>query len=67
MASRAMVQRLLGAALVIVGCLILVVDATRLDVVVLSLTRKHGLHLSDLLGTAAVAAGVAILWTAPPR
>jgi hypothetical protein len=60
-------QRSLGALLIVLGCVTLIVDLTSFDVVVLSVSPAHGLHLSDLIGTAAVAAGIAALWTAPPR
>jgi hypothetical protein len=59
--------RSLGALLIVVGCVILVVDVTSIDVVVLSVSSSHGIHLSDLIGAAAVLAGIAALWTAPPR
>jgi hypothetical protein len=59
--------RILGAALVAAGCAILVVDVSRFDAVVLSVSKAHGVHVSDLLGGAAVVLGVAVLWAAPPR
>jgi hypothetical protein len=60
-------RRLLGALLVILGCVILIVDVSSIDVVVFSLSASHGIHVSDLIGGAAVAAGIVTLWTAPPR
>lgn len=65
--SRARVQRILGAALVAVGCGILVVDISGVDVVVLSVSRTHGVHLSDVVGAVLVVAGVGVLWIAPAR
>lgn len=65
--SSARLQRVLGVVLVAVGCAILVVDVSEFDVVVLSVSKTHGLHLSDLIGGAAVVVGVVALWTAPPR
>ena len=65
--TSATLQRLLGAALVAVGCAVLVVDVSSFDAVVLSVSKSHGLHLSDLLGGVAVVLGVAVLWIAPPR
>ena len=59
--------RLLGAVLIALGCAILVIDVDGLDVVVLSLTHRRGLHLSDAAGAAVVIAGIAALWAAPPR
>jgi hypothetical protein len=59
-------RRLLGALLIVVGCVILVVDVTSIDVVVFSVSSSHGIHLSDLIGGTAVLAGIASLWTAPP-
>jgi uncharacterized protein YjeT (DUF2065 family) len=63
----ATLQRIVGAVLVAAGCVILVVDVTRFDAVVLSVGRSHGLHLSDVMGGAAVVVGVALLWVAPAR
>jgi len=63
----ATLQRVLGSVLVAAGCVILVVDVTRFDAVVLSVGRSHGLHLSDVMGGAAVLVGVALLWFAPTR
>jgi hypothetical protein len=61
------VQRPLGAVLVVLGCVILIVDVPSIDVVVLSVSHSHGIHLSDLIGGAAIVAGIAARWTAPPR
>jgi hypothetical protein len=58
-------RRPLGALLIVLGCLILVWDVTSLDIVVLSVSSSHGIHVSDLIGAAFVAAGIAVLWTAP--
>jgi hypothetical protein len=60
-------QRLLGALFIVLGCVILVWDVSSLDIVVLSVSSSHGIHLSDVIGAAFVAAGIAILWTAPNR
>jgi hypothetical protein len=57
-------RRPLGALLIVLGCVILVWDVTSLDTVVLSVSSTHGIHFSDLIGAAFVAAGIAILWTA---
>jgi hypothetical protein len=57
------VRRLLGTALILGGCLVLIVQVPRLeDVVVFSLRRGRGVHLSDVFGLAIVIAGVAMLW-----
>jgi uncharacterized protein YjeT (DUF2065 family) len=65
--TRPRLQRILGAVLVAVGCAVLVVDVGTFDAVVLSVTKAHGLHLSDLVGGAMVVVGVGVLWTAPAR
>ena len=65
--ERALLQRLLGATLILVGCAIMIIDVPHLDVVVWSVTSKEGLHLSDLIGGAAVVAGIVMLWMATPR
>jgi len=60
-------QRLLGALLVTLGCGIMVVEVRTIDTAVLPIAHGHGIHLSDFLGGIAVLAGIAALWTAPPR
>jgi hypothetical protein len=65
--ERALLQRLLGATFILVGCAIMVIDAPHLDVVVWSVNHSEGLHLSDLIGGAAVVAGIVTLWMATPR
>jgi len=45
----------------------LVWDVTSLDTVVLSVSSAHGIHLSDLIGAALVAAVIGALWKAPGR
>ena len=51
-------RRLLGALVIVVGCVILVVDVTSIDVVVFSVSSSHGIHLSDLIRGTAVLAGI---------
>jgi hypothetical protein len=65
--ERALLQRLLGATFILVGCAIMVIDVPHLDVVVWSVASDEGLHLSDLIGAAAVVAGIVTLWMAAPR
>jgi hypothetical protein len=56
------VRRWLGASFVILGFAVLVIDLPHLDVTVLTLTSGHGVELSDLIGAAALLAGVMTLW-----
>lgn len=65
--ERSLMQRLVGATVVVVGCAIMVIDVPHLDVVVWSVRSNEGLHLSDLIGGAAVVAGIVTLWMAAPR
>jgi hypothetical protein len=58
------VRRYLGASLIFAGVLVLSINVGPLEQVVASVTYTHGVHLSDLVGGAAVAAGTAILWRA---
>jgi hypothetical protein len=51
-----------GALLIVLGCLILVVEVSSIDAVVWSLSCSEGIHLSDLIGGAAVVAGIVTLW-----
>jgi hypothetical protein len=60
-------RRLLGALLIVLGCAFFIVEVPSIDAVVLSASHSHGIHLSDLIGGAAVVAGIAVLWTAPAR
>jgi hypothetical protein len=60
-------RRLLGALLIVFGCTILIVDVPFIDEVVLSVSYSRGIHLSDVIGGAAIVGGIATLWTAPPR
>jgi hypothetical protein len=59
---RHIVKRFFGTGLIFGGVVILSVNVGPLDQVVASVTSSHGVHLSDLVGTAVVAAGTAILW-----
>jgi hypothetical protein len=60
-------ERWFGALLVIAGCAIMAVEVPAIDTVWLPLTHSRGIHLNDFLGGAVVLAGIAALWTAPPR
>ena len=60
-------QRVFGALLVTLGCAIMVVELRAIDTAVLPVAHGHGIHLSDFLGGIVVLAGIATLWTAPPR
>jgi hypothetical protein len=55
-------RRWLGTSFVIVGFAFLVIDTPRLNVNVFALTASHGVELTDLIGAAALAAGVILLW-----
>jgi hypothetical protein len=56
------VRRWLGASFVILGFAVLVIDVPYLDVTVLTLTSRHGVELTDLIGAAALLVGVLMLW-----
>jgi hypothetical protein len=60
-------QRWLGVLLVILGCAIMIVELPAIDTPSLAVAHAHGIHLSDFLGGVVVLAGIAALWTAPPR
>jgi hypothetical protein len=60
-------RRWLSALFIVLGCVILVVDVSSVDVVVWSVSSSHGIHLSDFIGAALVAAGITTLWTASDR
>lgn len=54
-------RRLLGSALILWGCLLLIVEIRSLDEVITG-GRGRGIHLSDLLGLLIVGAGIAVMW-----
>jgi hypothetical protein len=60
------VRRWLGASFVILGFAVLVIDVPYLDVTVLTLTSRHGVELTDLIGAAALLVGVLMLWQRLP-
>jgi hypothetical protein len=56
-------RRVLGAVVILGGCLILIVQIPTLDEkVVVSLGAGHGIHVSDALGLLVAAVGVALMW-----
>jgi hypothetical protein len=63
---RDLMLRYLGALLVLLGCLLLAVDGTRWDRLILSFGESgHGLHASELVGFGMAVIGVAALWRRP--
>jgi hypothetical protein len=60
----AVVRRPVGTALILGGCLVLIVEIRSLDGTVATLSWSRGVHVSDLLGLLIVAVGVALLWRA---
>ena len=60
-------QRSVGTFLVILGCAILVVEIPPVEHDTIPLWHSHGIHLTDIIGGLVVLAGIAALWTAPPR
>jgi hypothetical protein len=61
------VGRWLGVLAVVLGALVLGFDVSRWDGTVLTLSSGHGVHASDVLGVALVAAGTIALWSAAGR
>jgi hypothetical protein len=47
---------------VILAFVVLIINVPYLDVTVVSVTSQHGVELSDLIGAAALLAGVVTLW-----
>ena len=57
-------QRYLGALLVLLGCLLLTVDGTHRDRLIVAFAGSgHGLHASEVVGLAMAGVGVALLWS----
>jgi len=56
--------RYFGALFVLLGCLLLAVDATRWDHLIFSFGGSgHGLHASEVVGLGMAVVGVAALWS----
>jgi hypothetical protein len=61
-------MRLIGAFLVVVGCLLLAADGTRWDALLVALPSggpgggKHGLEASEVIGFVLALMGIAALW-----
>jgi hypothetical protein len=61
-------MRFLGASLVLLGCLLLAVDGTRWDVLLVALPSggpgggAHGLEASEVIGLVLALMGIAALW-----
>jgi len=58
-------RKMMGAAAIVVGTIVVGFSPEQWDRVILVLPRGHGIHIHDLLGTALVAFGIALLWRAP--
>jgi len=54
--------RLMGVVAIVVGTVIVGFSPDRWDVVVATLPREHGVHNTDVIGTAFIALGTAVLW-----
>jgi len=60
--------RFLGTSLVLLGCLLLAVDGTRWDVLLVALPSggpgggAHGLEASEVIGLVLALMGIAALW-----
>jgi len=56
------VRRLLAVVSIVIGTAIVGFDPDRLDGTLFALSRNHGIHLHDLIGTALIALGTFTLW-----
>jgi len=59
--------RVMGVAAIVAGTVIVGFSPNRWDVVIATLPRGHGVHSTDVIGTAFVALGIAVLWFSPRR
>jgi len=50
---------------IFVGAIVIGFNPNRWDVVILSLPRGHGIHLTDLVGMLLVTLGISLLWSWP--
>jgi hypothetical protein len=61
--------RILGAVAVVVGAFVLGLDAATVDRVIATLPGpgRHGIHVSDVVGSGVLLVGIVLLWRAPAR
>ncbi len=59
--------RIAALVCIVVGTAIIGFSPNRWDVVVATLPRGHGIHLNDVLGSALIGLGTAVLWWRAPR
>jgi len=52
---------------IVVGAAVIGFNPNRWDLVILTLPRGHGIHLTDILGMVFITLGVAVLWRSPQR
>ena len=57
--------KLAGVVAIIAGTVLVGFDPKRLDAVILTISRGHGLHLHDVVGTALITLGAVVLWRSP--
>ena len=57
-------RRLVGVALILGGCFVLIVEIRIFDKVIASLSWSRGVHVSDLVGLLLVLAGTTLIWRA---
>jgi hypothetical protein len=57
-------RRAAGAALILGGCFVLIVEVRVLDQVIASVSWSRGVHVSDLVGLLLVIVGTALVWRA---
>jgi hypothetical protein len=55
-------RKLIGAALIVAGTIVVGFSPRRWDIVILELPRDHGIHTHDLIGMAFVLIGLGLLW-----
>ena len=57
----------MAAVAIVVGAAVIGFNPNRWDLVILTLPRGHGIHLTDILGMVFITLGVAVLWRSPQR
>ena len=55
----------MGVVAIVTGTVIVGFSPNRWDVVIATLPRGHGIHSTDVIGTACIVLGVAALWFSP--
>jgi hypothetical protein len=52
----------LAVVAILIGAVVIGFNPNRWDIVVATLPRGHGVHLTDIVGMTLIVSGIAVLW-----